>query len=46
MQRCGSTGSTRSLGVSFLVHAIENVKTNKADKPGEDSIKIVNIDIE
>jgi peptidylprolyl isomerase domain and WD repeat-containing protein 1 len=27
------------------VHGIENVKTNKADKPYED-IKIVNIDIE
>ena len=27
------------------VHAIENVKTNKADKPYED-IKITNIDIE
>ncbi len=28
-----------------VVHAIENVKTNKGDKPFED-IKIVNIDVE
>ncbi len=28
-----------------VVHAIENVKTNKLDKPYED-IKIINIDVE